>query len=174
MEIKYVAKNYKISNKFKEVIERKLEKLEKYFNRDVELKVVCTEQSDRQKLEITINSAGLYLRSEVESDNMYNNIDVALPKLEKQIVKSTKKYKNKFADRVVDAYEYLDAEPENIPVKVVKTKTFELDPISVEDAEAFMEAVGHNFYVFLNAETGEINVLYRRNDGNMGLIEVRK
>lgn len=175
MEIKYVAKNYKISDKFKDIIEKKLSKFDKYFNRDIDVKVVCTEQNERQKLEITINSAGLYLRSEVESDNMYNNIDVALPKLEKQIVKSTKKYKNKFADRGnYDTFEYLDSEPENIPVKVVKTKSFELDPISVEDAEAFMEAVGHNFYVFLNAETGEINVLYKRNDGNMGLIEVRK
>lgn len=175
MEIKYLAKNYKISDKFKEVIERKLEKFDKYFNRDVDVKVVCSEQNDRQKLEITINSAGLYLRSEVESDNMYNNIDTALPKLEKQIVKSNKKYKNKFAERATfDNFEYLEAEPENIPVKVVKTKSFELDPISVEDAEAYMEAVGHNFYVFLNGETGEINVLYKRNDGNLGLIEVRK
>lgn len=175
MEIKYVAKNYKISDKFKDVIEKKLSKLEKYFNRDVDLKVVCTEQNDRQKLEITINSSGLYLRSEVESDNMYNNIDLALPKLEKQIVKSNKKYKNKFADRVsFDTFEYIETEPENVPVRVVKTKTFDLDPMSVEDAEAYMEAVGHNFYVFLNGETGEINVLYKRNDGNLGLIEVRK
>ncbi|MGN0961632.1 MAG: ribosome hibernation-promoting factor, HPF/YfiA family [Christensenellales bacterium] len=175
MEIKYIAKNYKISDKFKDVIEKKLSKLEKYFNRDVDVKVACTEQNDRQKLEITINSAGLYLRSEVESDNMYNNIDLALPKLEKQIVKNNKKYRNKFADRLTfDTFEYLDTEPEVVPVRVVKTKSFELDPISVEDAEAYMEAVGHNFYVFLNGETGEINVLYKRNDGNLGLIEVRK
>lgn len=175
MEIKYVAKNYKISDKFKDVIEKKLSKFDKYFNRDVEVKVVCIEQNEREKLEITINSAGLYLRSEVESDNMYNNIDTALPKLEKQIVKSNKKYKNKFAERTsFDSFEYIEAEPEIVPVKVVKTKSFELDPISVEDAEAYMEAVGHNFYVFLNGETGEINVLYKRNDGNLGLIEVRK
>ena len=175
MEIKYVAKNYKISDKFKDVIEKKLSKFDKYFNRDVEVKVVCTEQNEREKLEITINSAGLYLRSEVESDNMYNNIDTALPKLEKQIVKSNKKYKNKFAEKAAfDSFEYIETEPEVVPVKVVKTKSFELDPISVEDAEAYMEAVGHNFYVFLNGETGEINVLYKRNDGNLGLIEVRK
>jgi putative sigma-54 modulation protein len=106
---------------------------------------------------------------------MYNNIDLALPKLEKQIVKNTKKYKNKFAERVVfDTFEFLEEEPKIEEHKVVKTKTFELDPISVEDAEAYMEAVGHNFYVFLNGETGEINVIYKRNDGNLGLIEVRK
>lgn len=175
MDIKYVAKNYKISDKFKDVIEKKLSKLEKYFSKDVDLKVACTEQNDVCKLEITINSAGLFLRSEVTSDNMYNNIDMALPKLEKQIVKNNKKYKNKFAERVVaDSFEFIEEEPEPIAARVVKTKTFELDPISVEDAIAFMEAVGHNFYVFLNGETGEINVIYKRNDGNLGLIEVVK
>ncbi len=175
MEIKYVAKNYKISDKFKDVIEKKLSKLEKYFGGNVELKVACSEQNDNCKLELTVNTAGLFLRSEVVSDNMYNNIDLALPKLEKQIVKNTKKFKNKFAERVVaDSFEFIEDEVEPIAAKVVKNKTFELDPISVEDAQAFMEAVGHNFYVFLNGETGEINVIYKRNDGNYGLIEVLK
>lgn len=175
MDIKYVAKNYKISDKFKDVVERKLARIEKYFDTDVDVKVSCTEQNDRCKLELTINSRGLYLRSEVESDNMYNNIDVALPKLEKQIVKSTRKYKNKFSEKATfDTFEFLEEAPKADNYKVVKTKTFDLDPISVEDAEAYMEAVGHNFYVFLNGETGEINVLYKRNDGNLGLIEVRK
>ena len=175
MEIKYVAKNYKISDKFKDIVEKKLSRIEKYFNRDVEVKVSCTEQNDRCKLELTINSSGLYLRSEVESDNMYNNIDIALPKLEKQIVKNNKKYRNKFAEKATfDTFEFLEEAPKMDNYKVVKTKTFDLDPISVEDAEAYMEAVGHNFYVFLNGETGEINVLYKRNDGNLGLIEVRK
>ena len=111
MDIKYVAKNYKISDKFKDVVEKKLARIEKYFDRDVEVKVSCTEQNDRCKLELTINSSGLYLRSEVESDNMYNNIDLAMPKLERQIVKNNKKYKNKFAERVAyETLEFLDAD----------------------------------------------------------------
>ena len=175
MEIKYISKNYKISDKLKDIIEKKLNKLSKYFTKDTTAKVACSEQNDRCKLEITINSAGLFIRSEVESDNMYNNIDLAMPKLERQIVKNNKKYKNKFADKLLsDALEFLEEEPTNETHKVVKKKTFELDPMSVEDAEAYMEAVGHSFYVFLNAETGEINVLYKRNDGNLGLIEAIK
>ena len=90
MEIKYVAKNYKISDKFKDIIEKKLSKIEKYFDKSVDVKVACSEQNDNCKLELTINSNGLYLRSEVTSDNMYNNIDLALPKLENQIVKNNK------------------------------------------------------------------------------------
>jgi len=175
MEIKYVAKNYKISDKFKDIMEKKLSKIEKYFDKDIEVKVACTEQNEKCKLELTINSSGLYLRSEVLSDNMYNNIDLALPKLEKQIVKSTRRYKNKFAEKATfDTFEFIEEAPKIESQKLVKTKAFDLDPISVEDAEAYMEAVGHNFYVFLNGETGEINVLYKRNDGNLGLIEVRK
>lgn len=175
MEIKYISKNYKISDKLKDIIEKKLQKLEKYFTKDTTIKVACSEQNDICKLEITINSAGLFIRSEVTSDNMYNNIDLSMPKLERQIVKSNKKYKSKFAERVVaDALEFLEEEPTTDTYKVVKKKTFELDPITVEDAEAYMEAVGHSFYVFLNAETGEINVLYKRNDGNLGLIEAIK
>ena len=100
MEIKYVAKNYKISDKLKDIIEKKLDKLEKYFNKDVDIKVACIEQNDTCKLEVTINSAGLFIRSEVSSDNMYNNIDLAMPKLERQIIKNNKKYKNKFAEKV--------------------------------------------------------------------------
>lgn len=175
MEIKYVSKNYKISDKLKDIIEKKLQKLEKYFTKDTTIKVCCTEQNDICTLEVTINSAGLFIRSEVASDNMYNNIDLAMPKLERQIVKNNKKYKNKFAEKMIeDAFEFLQEEPVFTSPKVVKKKTFELDPMTVEDAEAYMEAVGHNFYVFLNAETGEINVLYKRNDGNLGLIEAIK
>ena len=175
MEIKYISKNYKISDRLKDIIEKKLSKSEKYFTKETTVKVACSEQNDICKLEITINSAGLFIRSEVESDNMYNNIDLSMPKLERQIVKNNKKYKNKFAERLVaDALEFLDEEPVTESYKVVKKKSFELDPMTVEDAEAYMEAVGHSFYVFLNAETGEINVLYKRNDGNLGLIEARK
>ena len=175
MEIKYISKNYKISDKLKDIIEKKLQKLEKYFTKDTTIKVACSEQNDICKLEITINSAGFFIRSEVSSDNMYNNIDLSMPKLERQIVKNTKKYKNKFASNdLFDALEFLDEEPQIETKKVVKKKTFELDPMTVEDAEAYMEAVGHSFYVFLNAETGEINVLYKRNDGNLGLIEAIK
>ena len=175
MEIKYVARNYKISDKLKDIIEKKLDRLEKYFNKDVDIKVACSEQNDVCKLEITINSAGLFIRSEVSSDNMYNNIDLAMPKLERQIVKNNKKYKNKFAEKIAfDSFEFIEEEPKVEKHSVVKKKTFELSPMTVEDAEAYMEAVGHNFYVFLNGESGEINILYKRNDENLGLIEVIK
>lgn len=177
MKISYTTKNYNISDKFKEVLERKLNKLEKYFDDDVTIKVNCIEQAKLQKLELTINSRGMFFRSEVTSDNMYNNIDLALPKIEKQIVKQGSRFKSKLKKDAFlsNDFLFLDmAEPEEqkLSPKLVKVKKFELDPLTVEDAEAYMEALDHNFYIFLNAETGKVNVIYKRNDKNYGLIEV--
>ena len=177
MKISYTAKNYNISDKFKEVLERKLNKLEKYFDNDVTVKVNCIEQEKTQKLELTINSRGMFFRSEVTSDNMYNNIDLALPKIEKQIIKQGSKFKSKLKKDAFLTNElmFLDMlEPEEVKSspKLVKVKRFELEPLTVEDAESYMEALDHNFYIFLNAETGLVNVIYKRNDKNYGLIEV--
>lgn len=174
MKIKYYSKDYKISDKFKEIIEKKLNKLSKYFPRDYDIKVCCTKQGKNEKLEITINADGLFLRSEVISDEMYNNIDLALPKIEKQIVKSNSKYKQKFknVEKDVSMFEFLTEMPELVPEKVVKTKRFELEPTTISDAEAQMEALGHTFYIFLNAETGLVSVLYKRNDNHLGMIEI--
>lgn len=172
MKIKYYSKDYKISDKFKEIIEKKLNRLSKYFPQDYDIKVCCTTQGKDEKLEITINADGLFLRSEVVSDEMYNNIDLALPKIEKQIVKNNGKYKQKFRNVDKDMFEFLTEMPNIVPEKVVKTKRFELEPIMVADAEAQMEALGHSFYVFLNAETGLVSVLYKRNDNHLGMIEI--
>lgn len=172
MKIKYYSKDYKISDKFKEIIEKKLDRLSKYFPKDYDCKVNCVKQGKNEKLEITINADGLFLRSEVMSDEMYNNIDMALPKIEKQIVKNNGKYKQKFKSVEKDMFEFLTEMPEMLPEKVVKTKRFELVPTTMEDAEAQMEALGHTFYIFLNAETGLVSVIYKRNDNQLGMIEI--
>ena len=172
MKIKYYSKDYKISDKFKEILEKKLDKLSKYFPKDYDIKVCCTKQNKNEKLEITINADGLFLRSEVTSDEMYNNIDVALPKIEKQIVKNNGKSKQRFKNVEKDMLEFLTEMPVVSPEKVVKTKRFELEPMTLEDAEAQMEALEHTFFIFLNAETGLVSVLYKRNDNHLGLIEI--
>ncbi len=171
MKVKYVSKNYKITSKFKDIIEKKLEKLDKYFAGNYDVKIACSEQNNNNKLEITINAEGLFLRSEVVSDNMYNNIDTALPKIEKQIVKNASKYKSKFK-KDSTGLEFLTEMPEIVAPKIIKRKKFELDPMTERDAEAQMEALGHTFYVFLNAKTGLVSILYKRNDNNLGMIEI--
>ena len=171
MKISYASKNYKITEKFKEIVERKLSKFDRYFTKNYDVKVNCTEQNKKSKLEITVNADGMFVRSEVWGDNMYNNIDLAMPKLEKQIVKGADRYNAKFK-RTTNKYEYLEELPVEKVGKLVKTKRFELEPTTVEDAQSYMEALGHSFYIFLNAATGLVSVVYKRSDNNIGLIEI--
>ncbi len=174
MKIKYVTRNYKPTTHFKDILEKKLSKLDKYFSSDVECKINTSEQNNFYKLEITINAKGAFFRSEVLSDNMYDNIDIALPKIEKQVVKHSDKFASKFKADAFASPElmFLQEKPEQVASKIVKTKSFELLPTTVDDAVAQMEALGHNFYIFLNVESGHVNVVYKRNDNNNGLIEV--
>lgn len=173
MRISYISKDYKITNKFKEILEKKLEKLEKYFSKSFDIKVNCHTQGDDLKLELTINGDGMFVRSEVVSSNMYNNIDLAMPKIEKQIVKASSRSKSKQSIKdFANNLEFLTEMPVLDTSKVVKKKSFELVPLTIDDAKFNLEALGHSFYIFLNAETGKVNVLYKRNAGNLGVIEV--
>ena len=172
MKIEFLERNYKISNKLKKIITEKIERLSKYFGEDAKVKVLCSEQNKQKKLELTIVNKGVLYRSEVSSDEMYSNIDLALPKIERQIVrrKDKKLAKNRVKEPL--AFEFLTEEPEEKLPDIFKKKTFYLDPITVEDAKDFIERLGHEFFVFLNAETGKVNILYRRRDEKFGLIEV--
>lgn len=178
MKIEFLERGgYSIGQRLERIITEKLEKLDKYFDEDVAIKVVCSKQAKQEKLEISLSTKGLLYRSEVASDNMYNNIDYALPKLEKQIVRAREKRN----DRKTQAkgskqenflpFEFIEREPEELP-SIYKKKTFELEPMLVDDARFAIERLGHDFFVFLNAETGKINVIYRRKDGKFGLIDL--
>ncbi len=173
MKVKFVEKNYKIADRFKEVVTSKLEKLDKYFGSGASATVACVKQNKIEKLEITVTNKGLLFRSEVSGENMYNNIDLALPKLEKQIVRNREKKLDSKKKKVVDeSLEFLYEMPEIELPEIYKKKVFSIDPMLVEDAKYALERLDHNFYIFLNAESGKVNVLYRRNDGKYGLIEV--
>ena len=173
MKVTFVEKKYKIGNRFKDVMTEKLDKLNKYFGEDAEARVVCSAQNNREKLEVNVVNKGLLYRAEVTSDNMYDNIDLALPKLEKQIVRNREKItqSKRTAPKNV-GFEFLDEMPEVKLPEVFKKKTFDLEPTMLEEAKDAIERLGHTFYIFLNAETGKVNVLYRRNDEKYGLIEV--
>lgn len=171
MKITFVEKNFKIAKRLKDVVADKLEKLDKYFGEDATARVVCSKQNKIEKLEINITNKGLLYRSEVSGSNMYENIDFALPKLEKQIVRNREKATQ--SKRCAKAsFEYLEKAPDLKLPEIFKKKSFDIDPIMVEDAKDAIERLGHTFYIFLNAETGRVNVIYKRNDDKYGLIEV--
>ena len=172
MKIEILSRNYRANDRLKTIIEEKISKLDKYFGVDAKAKVVCSEQNKIKKMEITITNKGLLYRSEVASDNMFENIDLALPKIEKQIVRASEKLKDKKKKaKEVPVFEFIDEIPAPLP-EVYKKKSFDLDPLTVEDAAEYMDRIGHAFYIFLNAKTGKVNVLYKRKDDKLGLIEV--
>lgn len=173
MKIEINAKNYSIKPNLKNLIEKKVGKLAKYFGDSAVAKVVCRKESDDfYKMELSVFDRSLIFRSERGSDNMYENLDVILPKVERQIIKNAKKLqeKNKKAPSFVEA-EFISDEPsKDSALKVVKTKDLELVPLTEEDAIANMEMLGHAFYLYLSKETGKVHLLYLRNDGNLGEI----
>jgi len=173
MKIELTEKNYEISDKLKEIINKKISKLDRYFGNDALARVVCKQENKTNKLEVTVTNKGLLYRAEVVGENMYENIDFALPKIERQIIKEFEKKRDKFRNIAIDYSDllFLDKKPEEINKEIIKKKVFNLDPITIEDAKDYMEAVGHTFYVFLNAETGKVNILYNRNDNRLGIIE---
>lgn len=176
MKIEIVEKNYDAGIKLKDLIKKKVEKLEKYFGKDATCKVVCKKDNKQCKLELNITAKNTFFRSEVIGDNMYINLDLALPKIEKQIVKFNDKKKGSLLGMpTIKDFLFLNEMPQEEKKYIIKKrKSFTLDPITEEDAVYMLEAADHDFYIFLNAETGKINVVYRRKDGDYGLIEVKK
>ena len=156
----------------KTAVEDKLGKLEKFFKPDTEVNVTLSVEKDRQKIEVTIPVKGSIIRSEQVSNDMYVSIDLVEEVIERQM----KKYKNKIIDAKQAGSpftdDYLEKEyDEESDIKIVRTKRFGIKPMDPEEACVQMELLGHNFYVFNNSETDEVNVVYKRKGGTYGLIE---
>ena len=171
MKIEIIARNYKLTDNLEEIINKKMEKFSRYFEDDAVAKIFLKETGkERFVMEITIFFGNNMVRSEVASENMYKNIDLALPKIEGQI----RKYRTKLSKLKKSALEgetlYPQSEP--APMQVIRTKSMALKKIDLEEAVEDMELVDHDFYIFLNNTTGKVNVLYKRKVGNLGCIEV--
>ena len=170
------GRNIVVTDALREAVEEKLGKLDKFFASETEVHVTLGVQTERQKIEVTIPVKGHIIRSEQESDNMYVSIDLVEEVIERQL----KKYKNKIIDKKQNAAGFADEfvedyDDENVQdgeeVEIIRTKHFGIKPMYPEDACVQMELLGHNFYVFLNAETDEVNVVYKRKGNTYGLIE---
>ncbi|MHC6181246.1 ribosome hibernation-promoting factor, HPF/YfiA family [Clostridium sp. JNZ X4-2] len=172
MKITVTGKNIVITDALKNVVRKKLSRLDKYFNPDVEAHATLSVQKNRQKIEVTIPFAGVILRGEEENEDMYASIDLVLDKLEGQIRKQkTKLLRRNNSKSLKFQFIQNDVEEDNEEHKIVRTKRFAVKPMSSEEAVLQMELLGHSFFVYRDAENGEVNVVYRRRDGNYGLIE---
>lgn len=173
MRYTITGRNIEVTSGLRKAIEEKIGKLARYFNPDTEVIVTLSVQRDKQKIEVTIPVKGSIIRAEESSNDMYVSIDLVEEIIERQL----KKYKNKLIDKKQSAQafselflseEYDAADDE---IRIVKTKRFGMKPMDPEEACIQMELLGHNFYVFLNAETDEVNVVYKRSGSTYGLIE---
>ena len=166
------GKNIDVTDSLKTAVYEKIGKLERYFTPDTEVHVTFSVEKERQKIEVTIPVKGNIIRSEQVSNDMYVSIDLVEEVIERQL----RKYKNKIVDKQQAAASfqkaYLDQEyEEDEEVKIIRTKKLDIKPMYPEDACVQMELLGHNFYVFFNSETEEVNVVYKRKGNTYGLIE---
>lgn len=175
MIVKFTGKNIEVTEALKNVVERKLSKFDRYFEPHVVAHVTLSVQKNNQIIEITIPFNGIILRGEEANEDMYAAIDIVIDKIERQIRKHKTKLANKKGkfDSVRFNFipDYNWQECEHKDPKIVKTKKFAVKPMSSEEAVLQMELLGHNFFVYQDAETSEVNVIYKRKDGNYGLIE---
>ncbi len=172
MRITILGRNIDVTDGLKAAVEDKIGKLEKYFTPDTEVHVTLSVEKERQKIEVTIPVKGNIIRSEQVSNDMYVSIDLVEEVIERQL----KKYKNKLIDAKQGGGsftpEFLEKDYEgDDEVKIIRTKKFGVKPMYPEDACVQMELLGHNFFVFRNAETDEVNVVYKRKGSTYGLIE---
>ena len=172
MRITITGRNIEVTQGLREAVEDKLGKLDRFFAPATEAVVRLSVQKDIQKIEVTIPVKGHIIRAEESSSDMYVSIDLVEEILERQL----KKYKNKLIDKkqsapsFSEAFLQEDASAEE-EIQIVKSKKFAVKPMDPEEACVQMELLGHNFYVFLNADTEEVNVVYKRKGGTYGLIE---
>lgn len=176
MRLDIRGKNLEITDALKDYTTKRLSKLEKYIDDVKEAQVALSVEGDGHKVEVTIPLNGVLLRGEEASDDMYSSIDLVVEKLEKQIEKyKTRLYRNNRGAGLKKAWaEEARQELEKTTVenfKIVRTKRFALKPMDEEEAIMQMNLLGHNFFVFFNTGSEEVNVVYKRKDGNYGLIE---
>ena len=175
MAVTVRGRNVEITPPLKEYVAKRVGKISKYFESLDEITAILTVEKGRHIVEVTVPLNGVLLRGEEATADMYTSIDLVIEKLEKQIEKYKTKLSRKLrhgAHKMTEAAEApaLGAELSD-ETQVVKTKRFAVKPMAVDEAIMQMNLIHHDFFVFTNAETEDVNVIYRRKDGNYGLIE---
>ena len=175
MKFTITGRHIELTEALKNRVESSLSKLDRYFSKDTQAFATLSVLRENQTIEVTIHSGNLILRAEESSPDMYRSIDNIADVLERQIRKNKTRLEKKLKREIISiepaGSEYNDVEEET-EFKIVRTKRFGYKPMSAEEAILQMNLVGHQFFIFNNADNGEPNVVYKRKDGNYGLIEL--
>ena len=172
MNIKITGKNIDVTEAMKDYIEKRLEKLEKFEGKNTDINVVCSVEREEQIVEIQISHDGEFLRVEERNADLYASVDLALDRAERQLRKEKEKRveknkENSLKGKIVDMFK---AESHEAEGEITKTLIYEIKPISLEDAKLKLEESDNMFLTFVNSETHEVNVLYKRGDGSFGMV----
>ncbi|EEG77841.1 ribosome hibernation-promoting factor, HPF/YfiA family [Dethiobacter alkaliphilus] len=167
------GKNIEVTNALEEYVNKRIGKIDKYFDVDTEAQVTLTVEHGMHRVEVTAAIEGMILRAEESTGDMYASIDSVVDKLERQIAKYKTRINRKARQGggIKAMNELPQVEDEEEDWDVVKTKRFVVKPMPVEEAILQMNLLGHDFFVFMNADNEDVNVIYRRKDGKYGLIE---
>ncbi|MFZ2951667.1 MAG: ribosome-associated translation inhibitor RaiA [Streptococcus suis] len=172
------GENLEVTDALRTYVEEKVAKIEKYFTKEQELNAkvnLKVYRDKRSKVEVTIPLGGITLRAEDISQDMYGSIDLVVDKIERQIRRNKTKIERKHRLKVATGQIFTDELVEQVEneVKVVRTKQVDLKPMDMEEAILQLELLGHDFFIYTDANDGTTNVLYKREDGDLGLLEVR-
>ena len=173
MKFNITGRNINVTDGLRHMIDKKLGKLDKFFKPETVCNVTLSTQKDLQKIEVTIPVKGTVIRAEEASADMYQSIDLVEDVIERQI----RKYRTKLIDRkqnvqlFADTFVEEEEEQDEPEIQILRTKQFDLKPMTPEEACLQMELIGHTFFVFQNGDSGQVNVVYKRKGNTYGLIE---
>lgn len=175
MKVTITGRKVNLRDNFKELAAKKLARFDRIFDADADAHVVVTVEHNRQTVEITIRQRGMIYRAEATEYEMNDALDRVISALGRQIRKNKTKLEKQIhsgaIDQYIEEYTYTDAVEEVKDFELVKTKKFFVSPLNIDEAILQMNLLGHQFFMFRNAGTEEINVVYKRNDGGYGLLE---
>ena len=167
------GKKLKVTDAIKAYVEEKIGRLDKYFENpdNISANVLMKLSGNNQVVEVTINTHGLILRGEESNKDLYASIDLVTDKIERQIRKNKTKIHKKTSKETIRDFREFETEEVEDNKDVVKRKTIDMKPMSEEEAILQMELLGHEFFMYKDSETMEIAVVYKRKDGNYGVLE---
>ena len=170
MNIMITGRKFNLKDSFRDYAEQKMKKIQRIFGDEADVKITVTVEKEWQTVETTVKKDGVLYRAECSADRMEDAIDKTIDDLVRKLRKNKTRIEKKLRDVAPEIPEPISEEGEEGEIKIVKSKHFPIKPMDAEEAVLQMNLIGHQFFMFRNMDSGEINVVYRRKDGNYGLL----
>lgn len=170
MNIMITGRKFNLKDSFRDYAEQKMKKIQRIFGDEADVKITVTVEKEWQTVETTVKKDGVLYRAECSADRMEDALDKTIDDLVRKLRKNKTRIEKKLRDVAPEIPEPISEEGEEGEIKIVKSKHFPIKPMDAEEAVLQMNLIGHQFFMFRNMDSGEINVVYRRKDGNFGLL----